>query len=101
MTMTERDFEAARNAADVAALRAHAYRHGQDCARADFADGSRFLNVANFDFEDWLHISASAEIEQALSAATTDDPAGARERYRQAFEAGYRETLRSLMLPTP
>ena len=96
--MTERDFEAATSPADVAALRAHAYRHGQDCARADFADGSRFLNMANFDIEEWLRISAPAEIEQALSAVTIDDPA-ARERYRQAFEAGYRETLRFLMLP--
>jgi hypothetical protein len=96
--MTERDFAAATSPADVAALRAHAYRHGQDCARADYADGNRFLNMADFDVEEWLRISAPAEIEQALSAVTMDDPA-ARARYRQAFEAGYRETLRSLKLP--
>ena len=97
--MMQRHFEVAMSPEDVAALRAHAYRHGQDCARADYADGSRFLNMANFDFEDWLRISAPAEIEQALSAVTTDDPATARAGYQQAFEDGYRATLRSLMLP--
>jgi hypothetical protein len=97
--MTERDFAAAASAADAAALRTHAYRHGQECARADYADGNRFLNLANFDVEEWLRISAPAEIEQALSAVTADDLEVARARYRQAFDAGYRETLRSLMLP--
>ena len=96
--MTQPQCEVATSLADVAALQAHAFRHGQECARADYADGKRFLNLANFDVKEWLRISAPAEIEQALSALTIDDPA-ARERYQQAFEESYRETLRSLMLP--